>query len=468
MLTLNIEDDSVRITQLSGKRVISALEAGLTPGWVQNGVVSDKIAVSQQIKSLLTGHHIRDREAVACVSGVHSIYRVVYVPKLEKSLLADAAAKEMERVSPVPLETLYTSWQEVKISGVESALCLLGLPHENVDSVLETADLAGLRLKSLVLKPLVIDRVIDEQTAVVANVQVNGFDISVVDAGIPELMRSLSFPQTDMSATDRTTAVNDEIVRTVNFYNSSHAEKQLDKNVVCFLSGDFSDSLGQIIPYRVKPLPSLLAYPADVDQSRFAANTGMASKETGGAAKLMKVNIDVMPRVAGARQAITSMLPLFALAVASVIFIAIFILYNASVSQNMALLDQINNRTIQVANLQKTIVEQNDKDTQQRNKYQQTLTTLKAPLDYASQQSADINRDWGELMAPLPGYIYLTSVHDDGTTIIVQGTAPDGDMVLDYARNLRQNGNFKQVDVANLVNAGYNQTTFQISLTANR
>ena len=203
MLTLNIEDDSVRITRVSGKRVISAVEGNLTAGWVQNGVVIDKDSVSQQIINLLTTNNIREREAIACVSGVHSIYRVVYVPKLERGLLAEAAGKEMERVSPVPLETLYTSWQDIKISGVESALCLLGLPRDNVDSVMDTLKLSGLRLKSLELKPLAIDRVVDEQTAVVVNVQVNGFDISVLDSGIPELMRSLTFAQTDMSEPDK-------------------------------------------------------------------------------------------------------------------------------------------------------------------------------------------------------------------------------------------------------------------------
>ena len=468
MLILNIEDDSVRITRVNGKRVVSAIEVKLEAGWVQNGVVIDKGSVSQQIISLLSANNIRETEAIACVSGVHSIYRVVYVPKLERGLLAEAAVKEMERVSPVPLETLYTSWQDIKISGVESALCLLGLPHDNVDSVMDTLKLCGLWLKSLELKPLAIDRVVDEQTAVVVNVQVNGFDINVLNSGIPELMRSLTFAQTDMSEPDKISTIKDEIARTVNFYNSSHADKQLDKNAKCFLSGDLSEGLAQVIPYSIKPLPSNLVYPAGVDEGRFAANTGMALKGTGGAAKLMKVNIDVLPRLATKPAAMSSTLPLYALAIASVIFIATYVLYNSMAAQNASLQMLINEKTNQVVDTQKAAKEQADKAAQQRDQYQQTLNALKAPLDYLAQERAFINRDWGELIAPLPGYTYLTSIHDDGKSIVIDGTAPNGDMVLDYARNLRQNGNYKVVNVTSITSTSYNQTQFEITLTPDR
>ena len=383
--------------------------------------------------------------------------------------VGEAARKEMERVSPVPLETLYTSWQDIKISGIEAALCLLGLPRDNVDSVMDTLKLCGLRLKSLELKPLAVGRVVDEQTAVVVNVQVNGFDISVLDSGIPELMRSLTFAQTDMSEPDKISTINDEIVRTVNFYNSSHDSRQLEKNTKCFLSGDLSEGLAQVIPYSIKPLPSNLVYPAGVDEGRFAANTGMALKGTGGAAKLMKVNIDVMPRLAATKPAArSSTLPLFALALASVIFIATYTLYSSTSAQNKSLQMLVNEKTQQVVDTQKTTQEQADKAATLRNQYQQTLTALKAPLDYLAQQRAYINRDWGDLIAPLPGYMYLTSIQDNGQSIVVQGTAPNGDMVLDYARNLRQNGNYKMVDITSITTTSYNQTQFAITLTADR
>ena len=188
------------------------------------------------------------------------------------------------------------------------------------------------------------------------------------------------------------------------------------------MSGDLSEGLAQVIPYSIKPLPSNLVYPAGVDEGRFAANTGMALKGTGGAARLMKVNIDVMPRLAAAKPAArTSTLPLFALALASVIFIATYVLYSSTAAQNKSLQMLVNEKTKQVVDMQKTVKEQGDKAAQQRDQYQQTLNALKAPLDYLAQERAFINRDWGDLIAPLPGFMYLTSIHDDGKSIADSG-----------------------------------------------
>ena len=103
MITICIEDGSVKITSLRGKRVVFAVEAPLQAGWVRNGVVFEKGHVSQVIGMVLAQYKITEKEAVASVSGIQSIYRVVYVPKLSPALLAEAARKEMARAIPVPL-----------------------------------------------------------------------------------------------------------------------------------------------------------------------------------------------------------------------------------------------------------------------------------------------------------------------------------------------------------------------------
>ena len=211
MLALNIEDDTIRLASFKGKKISFCAEVPLTPGWVQNGVIIDRLAVAQQIIKMVVDNRISHKDVSVCVSATHSIYRVVFVPRLDRALMAEAARKEMERVCPVPLDTLYTSWQDIKTSDVEVGLCLLGLPHDNVDSVIDTMTIAGLRLKSLELKPLAVSRVVDEATAIVVNIQLNGFDITILDHGIPELIRSLTFPQADMPDTEKIAVVKEEL-----------------------------------------------------------------------------------------------------------------------------------------------------------------------------------------------------------------------------------------------------------------
>jgi hypothetical protein len=298
MLTVNIEDSSVKITSVRGKRVAFAAEAPLQDGWVQNGVVLETVQVSQVISMVLAQYKAREKEVVACVSGIHSIYRVVYVPTLDRELLAEAARKEMARAIPVPLSSLYTSWTSVKMSDFELALGLVGMPFDNVNSIIETLKLCALQLKYLELKPLAASRVIDEKTAVVINVQPNCFDLTIMNNGIPEMIRSLPFPaEVAMSDADKVRMVKEELDRTINFYNSGHPNSPLGQQTCCIVSGILCETLSMVMGYPVKPAPALLAYPEDQDANDFVVNSGLALRTI---SKLTKMDINLMPSAAPA------------------------------------------------------------------------------------------------------------------------------------------------------------------------
>jgi Tfp pilus assembly protein PilN len=470
MLAFNIEDDTIRMTASRGRRLTFTAEVPISAGWVQNGVIIDKLAVGQQIIKTLIDNRITEKGAVACVSAVHSIYRVVVVPKLERRLLAEAAKKEMERVSPVPIETLYTSWQEVKISGGEVALCLLGLPRDNVDSIVDTMTLAGLKLQSLEIKPLVVSRVIDQPVAIVVNVQKSAFDMTILDDGVPDLIRSLTYPQTAMSDSEKVAVIKEELARTVNFHNSSHTDSQLGSNTICFFSGQVPPGLTEDIGYLVKPLPELVSYPAWAEANRFAANTGMILKSAGGKSRYMKVDINVMPSAVVQVKAVasTAYLPLIALIIGSLITVALFVLSNSAGRLTTDLQSQIAAQTKLVSDAQTGATQQNSQTTRLRDQYTQTINNFKSPLDYLSKQRAYSNRDLGTVTSLLPAIMYLTSIHDDGTTMTLEGAAPSSDIVLNYARDLQQSSNFANVAITSISNEGFSEFKFSILLTLKR
>lgn len=471
MLTLNIEDDAIRIAVFKGKKASFAAEIPITAGWVQNGVVIDKLAVGQHIIKVLLENQINDKDVVACVSATHSIYRVVYVPKLDRALLAEAARKEMERVSPVPIDSLYTSWQDVKTSDVEVGLCLLGLPQDNVDSVTDTVTIAGLKLKSLELKPLVVSRVIDEATAIVVNVQTNGFDITIVVNGIPELIRNLSFPQETMPETDRIEILKEELARTVNFYNSSHNEWQLGNNTPCYISGQIQSGIVQDIGYSIKLLPDLASYPASVDVSKFAVNTGLMFREASGKSKLMKVDINCMPRVVAAVKTVSTRpntTPLIALIIGVLIIIAVFILSTSATREVSELQLMIAQQQKLINETQTSIAQQSSQGAEELDQYKRQLTSLKAPLEYLQKQRMYSNRDLGTVTSLLPAIMYLTDISDDGNNINLEGISPSSELIMDYARDLRKSGNFSDVSITSLTNQSYSDFIFTISITLKR
>jgi type IV pilus assembly protein PilM len=469
VITICIEDSSVKITSVRGKRLVFAAEAPLQAGWVQNGVVLERAHVSQVISMVLAQYKIREKEAVASVSGIHSIYRVVYVPKLDRALLAEAARKEMARAIPVPLASLYTSWTDVKISDIEIALCLVGLPFDNVNSVTETLKLCGLQLKYLELKPLAVSRVIDEKTAIVINVQPNCFDMTVISNGIPEMMRSLPFPGgVAMSEGDKARMVKEEVDRTINFYNSGHPNSPLGQQTYCVVSGILRETLSMVMGYPVKPAPALLTYPAGQDGNDFIVNSGLALRTI---SQLTKVNINVMPGVAPAAGPAAvgfNPAPLVALGVCAALALGMWVMSGTAEKQTADMQLLMNEKNGQLSNMQKQYRDVTEQTIKASDTYQQIITRLNAPIKYLADQRGVVNRDLGQVFAAMPATMYLTSISDNGNLVQVQGSAPSEEIMLNYARDLRNSGMFRMVLISTVGTSSYTEVKFTIQLTVNQ
>jgi type IV pilus assembly protein PilM len=469
MITINIEDSAVRIASIKGRKVAIAAEAPLQPGWVQNGVVFERAHVSQVISMVLAQHKIREKEAVASVSGIHSIYRVVYVPKLDRALLAEAAKKEMARAIPVPLSSLYTSWADVKMSDTEIALCLLGLPFDNVNSVIETIKLCGMQLRYLELKPLAVSRVIDEKTAIVVNVQANCFDLTVMNNGIPEIIRSLPFQGgAAMSEGDKARMVKEEVDRTINFYNSGHPNSPLGTQTYCIVSGILRETLSMVMGYPVKPAPSLLTYPAGQDGNDFVVNSGLALRTVN---QLKRVDINVMPSAAPSAKSVAAGInpaPLIALVICAVLVLGMWVMSGIAEKQTADMQLLMNGKIAQLSSMQKQYRDVTDQAITARDTYEQTLNRLNAPIKYLADQRGLVNRGLGQVFASLPATIYLTSVSDDGSAIQVQGSAPSEDIMLNYARDLRKSGLFSLVLISAVGSSTYTEVSFTMQLTMNQ
>ncbi|MDD5313127.1 MAG: pilus assembly protein PilM [Dehalococcoidia bacterium] len=466
MIIIDFEDPEITLTVVRGKKVTFAAKIPLESGWVQDGVIVNKTEVRGLLSKSLGDNAIAEKEAIACISGVHSIYRVIYAPRMERNLLAEAAQKEIERVIPVPLDTIYTFWQDVKISGVETALCLVGVPRDNIDSVLETVRMCGLQLRFVELKPLAVARVADEKTAIVIDVNQAGFDLTILVDGIPEIIRSLSFPSSAMIDLDKVTMVKDETERTINFYNASHKERPLSNTTFCYFNGDLRDKLSQVMGFPAKPMPALLTYPANCDHNDYVANTGMALRLLGKGSHLARLEINFIPGVIVARPAKKpGYTPLIALGLALAIVAGTYFTMQMVAGGTVSLQADVNQKMKVNSELQKQIKATSDKQKVEEDAYKKTVATLKEPLDYLAQQRAGLNADLGKAFALLPGTMNLISIENDGKTIIAEGKAPSEEMVMGYARDLRQSSRFQLVMVTAIDIQEYNEVNFLLTIT---
>jgi type IV pilus assembly protein PilM len=463
MFTLDIEDTSIKIMSVKGKHVEAAASLPLEPGLVHDGVVIDTATVSRHIIELMSAHGINEKKVVVSISGIHSIYRLVNLPRLPKGLMDEAAKREMERVMSVPLNELYTSWQAISLSDIETAMCIAGLPRTTVDAMLDTLNQAGLKPEALDVRPLALARVTDERDAIIINVQQAGFDIIIMTAGIPELLRSLPFPASAESVPDKISEVKEELERTVAFHNSSHGENPITQNTATFVSGELGNMLAGTLEYRVKPLPQLLSYTSALNIGEYATNIGLALKFMRVDTSQTRVNINVMPEAY-----LPKPIPIIQIISWAFIPIAIAVLLLLGIStlqavgQTQLLQTQVDNAQTQLQTRQGT--EATLKQLQAKvAEAKKTRDAFKPPLDSARAQRAKVNGALNTVTSLLPGIIELKSI-SYSQSLTVSGTAPDDSTIVNYVRDLTNSGRFSEVLITDMREIEFNEWQFSLTL----
>lgn len=472
MVTLDIEDTYIKLMVVRGRQVETAASLPLEPGLVHDGVIVNPSIVGRHISELMAANGVTDKRVVVSISGIHSIYRTVNVPKLPKKLLDEAAMREAERVMPVPLNELYTSWQAINLSDIETVICLVGMPRNTVDAMLEALRQAGLQPEVMDVRPLALSRVADERNAVIINAEQIGFDIVVMMDGIPELIRSLPFPAGTSSPDDKVAEVKEELERTVAFYNSSHKGSQITSTMAAFVSGELGDMLAPTLEHRVKPLPQLLAYTDSISTSEYAANIGLALRQVRADARSAQVNLNVTPQAY-----IPKPFPLIQLISWAFILVAmaLLLLFGISTLQNYretsALQNQVNGIRSQVLARQgtETAIKQLQTKIETARKQGDTFTK---PLTSYKAQRAEVNSDLSKVTSMLPGIIALSSINyssQSGTASAlpiwtVSGNSPDDSTIVDYVRDLRNSEQFSEVLITNMNEQEYNEWQFTLTL----
>lgn len=462
MVTLDFEDTSIKMMVVRGRQVEAAATLPLEPGLIHDGVIVNPNTIARLISELITAHGIAEKKVLVGISGIHSIYRTVPIPKLPAKLMDEAARREMERVMPVPLNELYTSWQAISTSDIDTVLCIVGLPRNTVDAMLETLRQAGLQPEVLEVRPLALVRVVDERDAIVINAQSAGFDIALMIDGIPELLRSLPYPADATSPDDKVAEVKEELERTIAYYNSSHKGSEISNAVAAFVSGELGEMLAQTLEHRVKPLPQLLSYADNLNTSEYAANIGLAVRQTRADISPARVNLNVTPEAY-----LPKPFPVMQLASWAFIVIAIAVLLIFGIStmqsyrQNIDLGIQIRSIQTQVENRRGTegAIQQLQTQIDAANK---AVVVFQQPLDIARAQRAKVNGDLSAVTSLLPGIMSISSIsYSTGVTII--GTAPDDTTVVDYVRSLRNSGQFSQVLISSMAELEFNNWSFSVS-----
>ena len=479
IVTLYIDDTSLRVLEISGKRIKKWGELPLEMGLAKVNEDIKEAEVAARIKQLLKSRKVAANNAIVGLSGLHCLTRPITLPRLPQAMLAEAVMREAKRVLPVPLEQLYISWQ--KIPSPEEGkiqVFLVAIPCKTADAILKVLRQVGLKTSLMDLKPLALARVVQESSAIVVDVQSTEFDIVILVDGVPQPVRSMSFSSEKISLQEKLLMVRDELNRTIEFYNSKNPEKPLGSEVTIFVSGELAEepehceSLSKEVGHPVVPMEVPLKYPQQFNPTRYMINIGLALKELGKESGPSVVNLNTIPTRYLPKPVSLAKIVAVPCAVAVVSLLILLTMLIREASADVELMRghlDTTNQILKQRQTQKTELTENIAELEKTVAgVEATRDTFNAALESLEKQGNVINGDLATSTYNLFSPVNLSGISHGGSALILRGSAPSEVEILSYARNLDASGRFSEITITSVRRLSGEGIDFTVILKAER
>ncbi len=472
--TLFVRGDSVAYLAAKGRRVTRWIELPLEPGLVKDGLITDPKVVGSRIHGMLRAEGIRPGKTFVAVTGLHCLTQTIVLPHVQKNLLEEAVRREAEISLPVPLDQLYLSWQIVASTSEAFNIYLAASPRNTADALLETLRAAGIKPYMLDLAPLALSRMAIGITGVMADLRPTEVDIIVMVDGLPQLVRSQTYPAEASSLQEKLLWVKEELERSIDFYDSAHQDKPLDAvafsgRLPVHVSGKLVQDLAACqflageLNRSVLPFQPTLKAPHNFPATQFMVNIGLATKAFGEDGEdFQGINLNLLSKEQRPKGFSYQRVGLTVGSVAAAAALTVFSVM------------QVQSARAATSSL-RSQVEQANKDFERKFSAQQAqklklaelskslaaaktgYSSLRANVDALNAITTDIdsskqrlNEELTLLTKEAEGHVSLENLSLEGENVVVKGNSPDEASALDYARRLRQSGKFAVVVISNL------------------
>ncbi len=478
IVSLYIDDASLRLVVTHDKQVKKWADLPLEPGLVKNAVILKEAEVAAKIKQLFKVRKVKSKKVAIGVSGLHCLTRPIILPQLPKEMLEEAVRREAKRALPVPPEQLYLSWQAIAAAEGKTQVFLIAAPRKATDALFKALHRAGLKPDLMDLKPLLLARVVKEATAIIVDVQPTEFDIVIMSDGIPQPIRTLPLPDEALTWQDKLTMIKNDLARTIEFFNANNPEKTLDTSVPIFVCGELTDEselcqfLADEFKHPVSPLPSPLTCPKGLEANRYMVNMGLTLKKlsAGKESEPLVTNLNILPAAYRPEPiSLTRVLSVPAIVIAvSLLFLLVALIQNASADIS-SFHSQLNvtDQLLQQKSAQK------QKLTAKIAELQETITTTEtsggnfaAAVAKLEKKSKMFNDNLEVTVNSLSDNISLTSISHVNPSLTMKGRVPSEEEIISYLEELDASGRFSGITITSLQRTADDGMDFSLLLTA--
>ncbi len=285
-LAVSIEGTSIRLLACRARTVQWWAEVSLEPRLFRNGFLIDARGFVQALKSSNHAGKIPKGNVVAALPGFQSFSRVLRVPKEARRNLAAIVAGDARRSFPDVERNMFLYWQAFGAKDdMQQSVFLLAVPKQPLTTYLDALGAAGMRPRTLDLRPLALARSVNRPDAIIGNSESTVLDVIIVRNDVPVVMRSMYLGE-DYEAPEYVNArLAEELARTVAHFNSTSQEGHLAPDTPVLLTGrgvamdpTLGSSVEEMTQHPVVALEPPFDYPDDFPVGQFMVHLGLMLK----------------------------------------------------------------------------------------------------------------------------------------------------------------------------------------------
>ena len=458
--TLYIDDTGLRLLVARGKRITKLASVPLDSGLGTIDTPEKENELSEKIKQLFVSNKISNKKIILGLSGLRCLTRPVTLPELPKAMIEEAVYREARRVLPVPPEQLYISWQVVASSEGKLLVFMIAIPRQIADILMRVLHGAGLKPYLMDIKPVSLARLAREATSILIDIQPQEFDIVIMVGGLPQPIRTVSFPEDRLSLEEKASIVKAELERTIEFYNTNNPELKVPPSTPVLVSGELADepelahSLVTDLGFEIDTLQSPLKCPKHLDPIQHLMNVGLVLKESPKDTGPLLPNFNTLPEPYQQKQIPTNKLIAIPVAAAAVALVALLVMTiqdaASRLDETKVQLDATNlmieKRQREQTELTGTIAELE----QQLNTLQSSKNVYASAISDINKNGDGLNSDLNAVVGSLVANLDLSVMNHTPGSMAINGYTCSESEVVRYARQLFDTGRFDEVTIQSI------------------
>ena len=294
--TINFEGSEIRFLVIQGEKVHSWRTKEIPPELMNQGLIHNPDSVGKIIQTTLKEIKAPKRIVVTSVTGQRSVHRIMRIPNIQDKLLEETIRRKAKQELAIPVDEADLSWRIITKANNQIVLYLLAVPNAIIDRQVETLRAAKIKPKIMDIKPLALQRVVDEKTTIIVNLESFSMGVIIVVNHIPILVRTIPLETGNLTDEAKIDLLGQELARTVKYYNESNKSNRLPEETVVYLTGELfeysrlesrleespnlAERLGSRTPYKISLPKPPLEIPPKLSIAKYAVNLGLALKNT--------------------------------------------------------------------------------------------------------------------------------------------------------------------------------------------